>query len=109
MKTKIMFNSRSDYDKCLKENSFVDEILIFNLNGKKPEQIMTSVNNKNNNWRLCKYRHLEDNKCSFVERTYLETAEIDELKYKEYFESEVKPLLKRSNELIQKMFPDVVF
>jgi hypothetical protein len=104
-----MFNSRSDYDKCLKKNSFVDEVIILDLNGQKPEQIMTRLNNSKNNWRLCKYMYLPDNKCSFVKRTYFENAEIDEKKYKEYYESEVKPLLLRSNALIKKMFPDVLF
>ena len=105
-----MFISHSDFDKCLKEGSYFDEIIIIPLNGVAPEFIMTKLNNRNNNWRLCKAIRIKgtDN-AQFTKRTYLEKVEVDKDKYSDYFENEIMPIIERSNRLIEKDFPDVVF
>lgn len=105
-----MFISYSDLDKCLKEGSFHDEIIVLPLNNKAPEFIMTQMNDRNNNWRLCQAKRLKctDN-AQFTKRTYLEKLEMDTEKYSEYFEKEIRPLVERSNHLIRQKFPEVVF
>lgn len=105
-----MFISHSDFDKCLKEGSFFDEIIVLPLNKMAPEFIMTKMNDRNNNWRLCKAIRLKgtDN-AQFTKRTYLDKMEIDPEKYSEYFEKEIRPLIERSNHLIRQKFPEVVF
>lgn len=105
-----MFISYSDLDKCLKEGSFHDEIIVLPLNNRAPEFLMTQINDRNNNWRLCQAKRMPgtDN-AQFTKRTYLEKFELDSEKYYEYFEKEIRPLIERSNHIIRKKFPEVVF
>lgn len=105
-----MYLSHSDFDKCLKDGSFYDEIIELPLNKMAPEFLMTQVNRKENNWRLCKAIRVKNtDNATFTKRTYLDKIEVDISKYTEYFNKEILPLLKRSNDLIRKQYPDVVF
>lgn len=102
-----MFNSYADYDKCLQEESYIDEKVLIPLNGKNVYQIMTQVNDAKNNWRLCQAVGLEGDMGLFTKRIYLPTAKVDKSKYKEYYEKEILPLIQRSNEFLKKDFPEV--
>ena len=103
-----LFESRADYDRCLKEGSYVDEVVI--VDSPRPaEFVMTMVNDRKNNWRLCKGFRRPDGKLQFTKRTYLDEAEIDFDKYEEYYNNVIKPAIQRSNELIKDKFPDVLF
>ena len=106
---KIMFNSHADFDKCLKEGSFIDESIVLPLNKMHPEFVMTLLNDKKNNWRLCQAKRIKDtDTAQFTKRNYLEKLEIDDEKYKVYFEKEIKPCIERSNKLIRSKFPDAI-
>lgn len=63
---------------------------------------MSMLNSHDNNWRLCKGIKVNENVCSFTLRTYKENAEIDDKKYSSYFNGTLKPLIQRSNFLIEK-------
>jgi len=103
-----MFISHSDFDKCLKEGSFKDEIIILPLNEMHPEFIMTQVNDRRNSWRLCQAKRIAGtDTAQFTKRTYLEKAEVDKEKYSKYFEKELIPLIERSNQLLKQKFPEL--
>ena len=105
-----MFISHADFDKCLKEGGFHDEIIVLPLNKMSPEFIMTQMNDRNNNWRLCQAKRIQgtDN-AQFTKRNYLEKSELDKEKYSKYYEKEIRTLIEKSNQLIRQKFPEVVF
>ena len=105
----MKFISKNDYDQCLKKGGFIDKVIEIPLNGKTPEQIMTEINYKNSEFRLCKAIKSRAGKCFFTKRTYLPNAEVDPEKYAEYFEAKIMPIIEKSNRLIMKKFPNTSF
>lgn len=123
-----MFISRIDYERCLKEGSFVDEIVQIEREitstcfqsgdiqtYPRTEQIMTRFNN-GGNVRLCQGKVIRDDKVEggvkifqFTKRTINETAKVCPDKYSVYFEKEIRPIIQRSNNLIRRDNPDVAF
>lgn len=103
-----MFISHNDFDKCLVKGSYIDKIVIISSNGKSPEQIMTSLNKKENNWRLCKAIR-KGTMIQFILRTYFDKIKLDMNVYLDYFEKEIRPIIEGNNSLIKKKFPNIVF
>jgi hypothetical protein len=73
------------------------------------EEIMTEYNTGRKGVRLCAGKVISDEKVvggkkifSFKKRSYSNNATIDPEKYEVYFQKEIKPVIQRSNALIEK-------